>query len=193
MAATATPYGLRPVSMLGGQPMSHGMRLYKIADAYATSIFNGDLVTLASDGTLAKDTGTTTTTAVGVFMGCEYELTDMGLVHKQMWTASTATKTGTTIWGYVCDDPDVLFEIQADDTLAQTALGNNAAIVQGSGNTATGKSGVTLDASTIATTNTLPLRIVDFVIRPGFSAIGDAKTDVLVRINTHFNRSTTGI
>jgi hypothetical protein len=179
--------------MLGGQPMSHGIRLYKIASGYATDIFNGDLVKLVVGGTIEKDTGTTTATPVGVFVGCEYEDTAMGLLNRQYWPASTAPKTNTTAWAYVVDDPDMLFEIQADDTLGQNAIGTNAAIVQGSGSTATGNSGVALDASTIANTATLPLRIVDYVKRPGFSELSDAKTDVIVRINTHFNRSATGI
>lgn len=193
MAATATPYGLRPLNMLGGQPMTHGFRQYKIADAYATSIFNGDLVSLVAGGTVEKFTGTTTGSPLGVFLGVEYEMSDMGLLFKQHWTASTATKSGTAIWAYVIDDPDVLFQIQADDTLGQDALGANAALVQGAGNATTGKSGVTLDASTVATTATLPLRIVDYVNLPGFSTLGDAFTDVIVRLNTHFNRNATGV
>jgi hypothetical protein len=192
MAATAHPYGLRPVNMLGGQVMTHGIRLYKIASGYATGIYNGDLVKLVVGGTIEKDTGTTSTTAVGVFVGCEYEDTAMGLLHRQYWPASTTPKANTTAWAYVVDDPDALFEIQADDTLGQNAIGTNAAIVQGAGSTATGNSGVALDASTIAATATLPLRIVDYVKRPGFSELGDAKTDMIVRINTHFNRTATG-
>lgn len=193
MAATATPYGLRPTNMLGGQSMSHGMRLYKIPTAYATSIFQGDLVTLTTAaGTIAKDTGTTTANPVGVFWGVEYEDTSMGLFHKNMWTASTATKTGSTIWAYVLDDPDMLFEIQASAAVTQVGIGCNAALVQGSGNTATGISGVTLNAATLAVTATLPIRVVDYVTKPGFSALGDAKTDLIVRINTHFNRNATG-
>jgi hypothetical protein len=192
MAATAHPYGLRPVNMLGGQSMSHGLRLYKIASGYATNIFNGDLVKFTTDGTIVLETGTNSATPVGVFVGCEYEDTAMGLLHRQYWPASTTPKTGTTAWAYVVDDPDMLFEIQADDTLSQSAIGVNYGIVQTAGSTATGNSAVALDASTAATTNTLPLRVVDYVKRPGFSALGDAKTDMIVRINTHFNRSTTG-
>ena len=194
MAASATPYGFRPTNILGGQPFSHGFRLMKIASGYATSIFQGDLVTLlASSGTIVKDTGTTTALPVGVFWGVEYEDTSLGLFHKNMWTASTTPKTGTTAWAYVYDDPDMLFELQANGTLSQNAIGTNAAIVQGSGNTATGISGVSLNAGSIATTATLPVRIVDYVTRPGFSALGDADTDMIVRINTHFNRTALGI
>ena len=44
-----------------------------------------------------------------------------------------------------------------------------------------------------ATTNTLPLKIIDFVEGPD-SAIGDAKTDVLVMFNVgHQLLNTTGI
>lgn len=192
MASTAAPYGLRPVNMLGGQPMSHGIRLYKIASGYATDIFNGDLVKLVVGGTIEKDATTTSGTPVGVFVGCEYEDTAMGLLNRQYWPASTTPKTNTTAWAYVVDDPDMLFEIQADDTLGQNAIGTNAALVQGTGSTATGNSAVALDASTIAATGTLPVRIVDYVKRPGFSELGDAYTDVIVRINTHFNRATSG-
>jgi len=193
MASTATPYGLRPINILGGQANSGSVRLYKITAAYGTSIFNGDLVSIVAGGTVEKVTTTNTGTPVGVFMGCEYELADMGLLHKQFWTASTAVKTGTTAWAYVCDDPDMLFEIQADGSLDQTALGANAAVVQGSGSTTTGNSGVTLASASVATTNTLPLRIVDYVDKQGFSALGDSYTDMIVRINTHFNRAIAGI
>lgn len=193
MASSATPYGLRPTNILGQQPFTHGFRLMKIPSAYATSIFQGDLVTLtASAGTIAKDTGTTTANPVGVFWGCEYEDTSLGLFQKNNWVAGTTPKTGTTAWAYVYDDPDMLFEMQASATLGQNAIGTNAAIVQGAGNTATGLSGVTLNAATIATTATLPIRIVDYVNRPGFSALGDSFTDMIVRINTHFNRNATG-
>lgn len=192
MAASASPYGLRPTNMQGGQPMSHGMRLYKIASGYGTSIFQGDLVKLVVGGTIEKDTGTTTALPVGVFMGVEYvDPTTKQLWHRNMWTASTSVPSGTTAWAYVFDDPDALFEVQSDETLGQNAIGTNAALVQGSGSAATGNSGVSLDGSSIANSATLPLRIVDYVRRPG-SVLGDAYTDVIVRINTHFNRSATG-
>lgn len=192
MAIIASPYGFRPINLLGGQVMTHGIRLMKITPSYATNIFNGDLVKLVVGGTIEKDTGTTAATPVGVFLGVEYEDPAMGLLHRQYWPASTVIKANTTAWAYVCDDPDTLFEVQADGALNQNAMGTNASIVQGAGSTATGKSGVVISAASIANTATFPVRIVDFVRRPG-SAIGDAKTDVIVRLNTHFNRSATGL
>jgi hypothetical protein len=193
MAASAKPFGLRPINLLGGQANSGSIRLYKIASGYATGIFYGDLVSmLASSGTIQKETGTTTATPVGVFLGVEYMSALQGLLQRNQWTASTTVPTGTTAWAYVCDDPDMLFEIQANGSLSQNCLGTNAAIVQGAGSTATGMSGVTLNAGSIATTATLPLRIVDWVKRPD-NALGDAFTNVIVRLNTHFNRTALGI
>lgn len=190
MASSATPYGLRPVAVLGNSYNSNGFQQYKIASAYGVAIFQGDLVTLATTGTIEKDTGTTTANPVGVFLGCEYTDANMGLVHKNNWVAGTVASNAMA---YVADDPDLLFEIQANGTLGQAALGANAAIVQGSGNATTGVSGVSLSYSSVDTTATLPLRIVDYVTRPGFSALGDAYTDLIVRINTHFNRNATAI
>lgn len=195
MATTETPYGLRPVNILGGQPNSHAFRQYPIASGYATDIFTGDLVKLVVGGTIEK-AGITdgsagdTDAPVGVFMGVSYsEPTFNYFIQKQMWEASTVTSDAVA---YVLDDPDALFEIQADGTLGQNAVGTNAAVVQGTGNDATGVSGVQLSASSIAGTATLPLRIVDAVDKEGFSVLDDAFTDVIVRINTHFNRTAAG-
>lgn len=192
MASTASPYGLRPTNILGGQPNSGSIRLYEIASGYNTSIFYGDLVKLVVGGTIEKDTGTTSANPVGVFLGVDYEDTKLGYFNRNMWTAGTTPKTGTKAFAYVLDDPDALFEVQANGTLNQNAIGTNAALVQGAGDAATGMSKVSLNAGSIAGTATLPLRIVDYVRRPGFSELGDAATDVIVRINTHFNRAAAG-
>ena len=100
MAASAKPFGLRPINLLGGQANSGSIRLYKIASGYATGIFYGDLVSLlASSGTIQKETGTTTATPVGVFMGCEYMSATQGLLKRNQSMASTAVPTVTTAWG----------------------------------------------------------------------------------------------
>jgi hypothetical protein len=148
-------------------------------------------------GTLARFNATTTAATitstgggfgyVGVFVGVTFTDPVYGTVFRQNYTAGN---TATDIQAYVVDDPDALFQVQADDSLGQTALGCNAALIQ----TVAGSSGVNinsgvgLDASSIATTNTLPVRIVDFV-NSTTSQIGDAFTDVIVRINTHFHRT----
>ena len=190
MATTATPNGLRPVNKIGGVPDAGSTRLIKIASGYAANIFTGDVVKNVSSGTIEKDTGTTTATPCGIFMGCTY--TDPGSsqkVFKSYWPTGTVASDA---FAYVSDDPNQLFQIQSDETLAQTTLGNNAAIVQGAGSTTTGVSAVSLDGSTVATTSTLPLRIIDFVVGPN-SAVGDTYTDVIVKFNTHAYVNTTGV
>ena len=196
MATVAAPYGLRPVNMMGYQPNSHGIRLMRIASAYATSIFFGDVVSLQNTGYVIKCTATNDSTTsladmpIGVFLGVEYETASQGLLHRNMWTASTATVSGKNIWAYVADDPDLMFEIQCAGSLVQTDIGMNGALVQNAGNASTGLSAVALNATT-ATTATYPLRVVDFVERPG-STVGDTYTDVVVKFNVHRHRNTTG-
>tara|TARA_Y100000004_G_C8800964_1_gene363397 strand:+ start:19 stop:594 length:576 start_codon:yes stop_codon:yes gene_type:complete len=191
MASTAAAFGLKPVNLIGGQPFAGSTRQIKIASGYGTNIFNGDVVKLVAAGTVEKDTGTTTATPVGVFVGCTFtDPNSEQLTFKNYWPASTVASDA---FAYVVDDPDCLFHIQADGAVAQTALGANFAIVQGSGSTSTGVSGVSLDASTVATTNTLPLRLIDFWNGPE-SSIGDAYTDCIVKWNAgHQYANTTGV
>jgi len=201
MASTLAPYGLRPINLLGGQGYAGSTRLYAIPASYAVSIQYGDPVIITNTGStrgyLARFNATTTATTVtstgggfgfvGVFVGCTFTDPTYGKVFRQNYTSGN---TATDIQGYVVDDPDALFQIQADNTLAQTALGCNAALIQTvAGNSGANiNSGVALQASSIATTATLPVRIVDFV-NSTTSQIGDAYTDVIVRINTHFHRT----
>ena len=191
MAARAAPYGLRPINLIGGRPFSGSTRQIKIASGYAVNIFQGDIVKLVAAGVVEKDTGTTACTPVGVFMGCVFtDPTSEQKTFKQYWPASTVASDA---YAYVVDDPDVLCQIQGDAAVAQTTLGSNFAIVQTAGSTSTGNSKVALDASTTASTATLPLRLVDFVDGPD-SAVGDAFTDCIVKWNAgHQYGNTTGV
>lgn len=189
MATTAAPYGFKPVGLLSSRPMPHGMRLLKIASAYATNIFTHDAVLCVSDGTVAKDTGTATMTPVGVFMGVSYTDSTLGFIQRAHWPASTVASDA---YAYVIDDPDVVMQAQSSGSLAQTTLFNNAAAVQTAGSTAIGLSKNAIGSA--ATTNTLPVRIIDFVDGPT-SAVGDSFTDALIIWNAgmHAYRVATGV
>ena len=170
MSATAAPFGLRPVGNLGGT-YNGSFRQYPILSSESTRICFGDLVKLTDAGTtttIQKDTGTTAATPIGIFMGCRYTDLSTGQTQfTQVWSGAAHTNGMV----YVMDDPNVLFEIQADGSVNDDDIAANAALVQGTSNLTLGISRVSLDISTAATTAALPIRIVDF--RGGFD--GDEK------------------
>jgi len=185
MSAVAAPYGLRPVrSLVGGGNNSGITRQYLITDTYTTSIFYGDIVHIVTAGTVEKLTTTNSGAPLGVFLGCSYTDPTLGYkLHSNMWLASTAASDA---YAYVCDDPTMLYTIQSDESVVRASVGLNFSVVQTAGNTAIGMSKIALDGNTGNTTNTLPVRLVDFnrnQVVPA-NAVGDAFTDVIVRLNT---------
>ena len=194
MASSATPMGARPVSSLVSCAYNAKITHYKIKNAYGTSIFYGDFVKWADDNpntTIQKYTGTATLTPIGVFLGCAYtDPTSDQFTTNQYYPASTAADD---IVAYVASDPFVVMQMQSDESLTQDDLGKNVGVVQTAGTTSIGTSRNAIDGSTADTTNTLPLKIIDFVDGPD-SEVGDSFTDVLVMFNTgHQLLNTTGI
>jgi hypothetical protein len=195
----SAPYGLKPVSLIGGQVFAGATRQMEIASGYSTSIFYGDLVQRISDGTITKDTGTTTATPCGVFLGVSFTNGSTGQVQQQQYyPASVSIKSGTKIFAVVADDPDTLFQVAVVSGttvitgVGITAIGNNATLVQNAGSTTTGDSKVAILDST-ATTNTLPIRIID-VVRDTATAT-DNFPEVIVKINAtmHQYNNATGV
>lgn len=181
----SAPYGLLPINLIGGQVFAGSTRLIPIASGNATAIFYGDVVKLNSDGVLEKDTGTTTATPVGVFLGCTYTDPVYGKTFRQSYPGSVVA---SDIQAYVCDDPDALFKVAVVSSgttigyVTRTAVGNNAALVQNAGNTITGNSKVAVDDNT-ATTNTLPVRIIDVVPETAQAGNPGNYTEVIVKWN----------
>ena len=203
MAAVAAPYGLRAVNHLGGTPYAGSTRMYPILTGYAVNIYYGSVVKLVNPGTAADgtiqivdDLGNNADTfvagTVGVFVGCTY--TDPGsgtVVFRQNWPTGTVTADAQA---YVVDDPGAIFQIQANGTLAQAALGACAffAAAQGAatGNLLSGNSTTALsNAVTVAQD---AFKIVGFVDSPT-STVGDAFTDVLVKFNPVAHAYTSGV
>ena len=193
------PYGLKPVNLIGGQVFAGATRLMEIASGYATNIFYGDLVKRISDGTIEKDTGTTTATPCGVFLGVQFTNGSTGQVQQQQYyPASQAIASGSKIFAVVADDPDTLFQmavVSGTTTISGvgiSAIGNNGTLVQNAGSTTSGNSAVALLDST-AVTATLPIRIID-VVRDTATA-ADNFPEVIVKINAtmHQYNNSTGI
>jgi len=195
----SAPYGLKPVNLIGGQVFAGQTRQMEIASGYATNIFYGDLVKRVSDGTIEKDTGTTTATPCGVFLGVTFTNSSTGQVQfQQFYPASQAIKSGTKIFAYVADDPDTLFQVAvvSGTTVISgvgiTAIGNNATLVQNAGSTTTGDSKVAILDST-ATTNTLPIRIIDVVRDTETTANNFPEVIVKINATMHQYNNSTGV
>jgi hypothetical protein len=163
----SSPYGLKPINLIGGQVFAGSTREYAIINNYATNIFYGDLVGLVRGNLerLSVSTGTLGTVA-GVFLGCSYTnpLTKQK-TFSQYYPASTAAGD---IMAIVCDDPDTVFSAvvcSATTVIASGAramIGQNVAMINNTGSTATGnsKNAVLAPSDTPATTDALPLRVL---------------------------------
>jgi hypothetical protein len=183
MSATAAPFGLRPVGNLGGN-YNGSFRQYPILSTESTAIVFGDVVKLTDAGattTIQKDTGTTSATPIGIFMGCRYTDISTGQTQfSQVWSGAAHTNGMV----YVADDPNILFAIQADSTVNNDDLAANCALVQGTANTTLGISRVSLDISTAATTAALPIRVVDWLGGYDGDEKGTAYPIMLCKFNT---------
>jgi hypothetical protein len=158
------PYGLQPINLIGGQVFAGSTRQLKIASGYAANIFAGDVVKLVGTGVIEKDTGTTTATPVGVFVGCQFTNPSTKQIQfQQYWPTGTVAADAVA---FVVDDPDVLFKVAAVSAgttigfYGQTVVGTNVSLVQNSGSTTTGDSAVAIDGTSAATTASLPIRII---------------------------------
>jgi len=202
MALTAAPYGLRPVKRADGMPYAGATSQFLIDPAgEATNLFYGQVVHIGADGYIALSTatgadgttnafpaGTTLTGSLGVFVGCEYVNSSGQLVQAQYYPSGTSN--GDAIKAYVVDDPNVLFQVQADGAMDQSDIGANtffaAAQSTSTGSTTTGNSTSAVDATTVTTT--AAFRIVSAV-----SPIGDAFPDLLVKFNPGYSSMTNAV
>lgn len=200
MAKVASPYGLRPINLIGGQSFTGGtIRKYAMTVNSSDGIFFGDIVQIA-DGepsAISATPDTSSTGIVGVCVGVEY--TDPSLKYSQ-WSqflpANAVTAGYTNILVSVIDDPDQLYQVQATGPVTRAAIGNNAELSGfGNGSIISGNSAISLDDASIDNTNTFAVRIVDLVDgAPTFSTPGDAFTDCIVKFNfgVHSYQQSTG-
>ena len=185
MANKDSAFGCKPVRMMGGAPYSGGQSRYRIASGATTPIFQGDLVTQLTAGVIGRHTATGTVPIVGVFNGVQYTDPTTGeQVFKNTYPGSISA---SDIIASVIDDPNVVFEVQADDTFPVADLFGNFDIVDQSpvGDTSSGISRMELDVTTGATTATLPLKALDISQDPENSDVSSANTNVVVIINNH--------
>ena len=204
MANAETSFGLRPIGMVGSGPNSTGLTKYEIASNNTNVIYNGEICVPLAAGVIdqagATDGGTTQ--ALGILVGVEYVDSVLNkTIFKNFWpgSGSVSVDTNFPVKALVADNPNQLFVVAADATLTNRATALAAVFANASlgtsarsGSTTTGKSSSQLGVSTIATTATLPLRIVGIADDVANNDYASAGVHLYVRLNAHFNAGTRG-
>ena len=198
MANVNAPSGLVPVRHMLGVPMAGTVRPYYVAATYATALFIGDPVIIVAGGSntaavrvpgagdfaigtlpsIEKATAGTSNRITGAIVGFSPLATDLEKKHNAASTERVA---------YVCDDPFVVFEIQADGAVTAANIGLNANLIYTqAGSATTGLSGVELDTSGLATTAGLQVKILRAVNREdNDTTLTRARVEVLNNQPTH--------
>ena len=187
MANKDSAFGLRPIGKVGQNRDNQGLSEYDIA-ASASAIFQNDPVEMAATGTItvAAATDILLGSLTGVFF------TDASTSKPTFANHLKASNTATDIKGFVSDDPYERFEIQSDDATAAADVGLNADIVYASGATPNFVSKVELDHSDLKTA-TAQLRVLGISKDIDNNEAGSANVNLVVMINEHFLKGTTGI
>ena len=190
MANLDAPFGLRPARTMISSPQHNR---YRIAANYNTSIFQGDLVAMVTGGGIERVAAGGSGFILGVFNGCEY--TDPTTGKPTFSNHYPASTNAADIMANVIDDPNAVFEIQADAAFPVTDLAGNYDILATAGDTTSGTSRIELEVGTAdSTVATLPLKAIDISQDPENSDASSANTNVIVKINNHlFSAGTAGL
>jgi hypothetical protein len=194
MANLDAPFGLRPVGKLGSNINNEGTSKYQIVSGETDVVMKGDLVKLEASGYITKSGNGDAVAAIGVFNGCFYQ---DPTTQKPTWSnyyPGSITVTQGTIDAYVYDDPNTLYEIQANGIVAQDKVGRNADIVYAVGNTINGQSKTELNSTVAGAGVAAQLRIVRICEDPDNSDIATTDANWIVRINEHqYYANTAGV
>ena len=161
MANSDSPKGLQPIRYKSGAPYNGAARPYYLPAGYATAMFIGDPVV---------KTGTANTANVDVPGGGRFAIGTLPEINKAA-AGDGVRSTGVIVGFYasptalenqynpastervalVADDPDLVFEIQADGAIPATSIGLNAVLIYThAGSTTYGLSGAELDTISAA-------------------------------------------
>lgn len=202
MANVDKSFGMRPVMHGNGAPYNGAVRAYFVPSG--TVLYVGDPVVLTNNGSnttvitngtgnhpigslpeIAKAAATTATLITGAIVRFEPLPTNLEVLHSE---------SGTERVALVADDPDLLFEIQADGTVAAGDINLNANLIfTDSGSAVTGQSGVELDTTGNPPDTTLDdqLKIIRVSDDPLNNDMTSANVNLLVKINMHSHHSET--
>lgn len=179
MSALAAPFGLKPAYHGGGGIVRP--TIYSITSGYATNILANAPVKIVpsstGEGTIAL--AAPADRAIGTFAGVTWTDSDGTQRFSNKWTAST---TGTNITCWVTEDPNIFYQIQANDTLTVADIGKQYDWSTESGNTTVGNSNISLNVGSVASND--GLQVMGLTAGPD-NNWGDAYPIVIVRISEH--------
>ena len=196
MANSNRPRGLVPVSYLNGAPYNGQARRYYVPVGNATALYVGDPVTLTGDGdtrgVAAVSIGVAGSAVIGVIVGVVVASAGNSLVGATLDLNRRSLPVSTEGYVLVCDDPNVLFEVQEAATTPFTSadIGYNCNFLIAAGATTNSDSGTTTAVAVSANTATLNLKLMGLSQRED-NAFG-AYAKWLVKINNHVYGSHTG-
>jgi hypothetical protein len=164
MSNPNTPFGFQEIGWNRGGPGVTGATIErKIAAGYGTAIGKGDVVQSLATGYISRSVaGVAGSNTAGIFLGCRYLSSSMKrIVFAPSWPTGDHAYDGVAIIAPIAGVPAKLFKVQTLLTgLTIADIGSNIDIDVGTVN-AQGFSTMTVSAATLATTATLPFRVVD--------------------------------
>lgn len=184
MSSVASAFGLRPVyhpsGLIRARCLPNG-----IASGQAGAILQGQAVLMtAAAGTLAAVT-TNAQNFLGSFAGIEYTPLGGRPVEANFYPGSVTFDTSMPVNVYYYDDPEIVYEIQGDGSIAAATVGQEFNLSNfAAGSTTTGLSAETCTAATVGT------GVQGQLVHEGFApyvdnAYGDAFTIIQVKIIRH--------
>jgi hypothetical protein len=178
MSATSAPFGLRPAFHPSGldraAALANGIQAVStsgnVSLGYATTILKGQPVKMNTGGYIVV--AAAGDAFLGAFAGVEWTDATGRRRVSNYWPASESFQVGSVV-AYYYQDPNIVYEIQSDGTLAQTSIGDEADLSNTTaGSTTTGLSQATLSNSLVGSGSNAQMRIIDIAPYPD-NAWGD--------------------
>lgn len=194
MANVNAPYGAKPVMMGNGSPWNGRVNRYYIPSTDVAAYYVGDWVRSLAGADANGVMGVIKAAAAQSVRGAIVAIEPPGVAPNAASLSGAdinlsalfipATKT-QAYYVYVCDDPDVIFQMKGDTTGTNQVAANvnkNCQITVATGG-ARPYSGTVIDSSTIAVTQAHIFKLYGLAPVPG--NVFGASADWLVRVNQH--------
>lgn len=167
MSSINAPFGLRPAFHPSGldraQALANGIQAVStsgnVSAGYATTILKGQPVKMNTGGYIVV--AAAGDAFLGAFAGVEWTDSTGRRRVSNYWPANESFLVGSVV-AYFYSDQNIVYEIQTDGTMAQTAVGDEADLSNTTaGSTTTGLSQATLSTTLAGSGNSAQMRIVD--------------------------------